>query len=153
MHPVRYNPRLMRSDQESGLPFERLLEEEFPFPGLPVGSTGESMWSPTVDFVEDKDRYTILMDAPGMSKADIHVNYKDGILYVHGKRAHEKEVGDEQATKYLLERRCGSFMRHFHLHATVMQDKIRADYKNGILKVTVPKNKKASSKHVPIKIN
>ena len=81
------------------------------------------------------------------------MNYKDGILYVHGKRTHEKEVGDEQATTYLLERRCGSFMRHFHLHATVMQAKIQADYKNGILKVTVPKNRKVSSKHVSVKIN
>jgi HSP20 family protein len=93
------------------------------------------------------------MDAPGMIKADIHVNYKDGILYVNGKRAHEKEGGDEQATMHLLERRCGSFMRHFLLHATIMQDKIRVDYKIEIPKITVPKNKKASLKHVSVKIN
>ena len=153
MHPVRYNPRLMRTEQGSGFPLERLMDEEFPFPGLPVGPTGESVWSLPVDFVEDKDQYTILMDAPGMIKADIHVNYKDGILYVHGRRTHEKEVGNEQTTMYLLERRCGSFMRHFHLHATVVQDKIRADYKNGILKIPVPKNKKAPSKHVSVKIS
>lgn len=105
-----------------------------------------------MDFVEDKKEYTIFMDAPGMNKADIHVDYKEGILYVHGRRTHEKEVSDEEATMYLLERRCGSFMRHFHLHATVIQDKIQADYKDGILKITVPKNKKASSKHVSVKI-
>jgi HSP20 family protein len=153
MHPTRYNPRLMRTGVRSEQPVARVLEEEFPFPGLPVGSAGEIMWSPPVDFVEDKTHYTILMDSPGMTKADVSVNYKDGILYVHGKRMHEKEVGDDDATAYLLERRCGSFMRHFHLHATVMPDKIRANYKEGILKISVPKNKKASSKHVSVKIN
>jgi HSP20 family protein len=129
----------MISDQGAALPLQRVLDEEFPFPGLSVGSAGEILWSPPV--------------APGMNKAHIHVNYKDGILYVHGKRTHEKEVGNEHSTMYLLERRCGSFMRHFHLHTTVMQDKIRADYKNGILKITVPKDKKASSKHVSVKIS
>jgi len=143
----------MRSHPGAALPLQRVLDEEYPFPGVPVRSGAEILWSPPVDFAEDKDQYTILMDAPGMNKADVHVNYKDGILYVHGRRTHEKEVSDEQATMYLLERRCGSFMRHFHLHATVMQDKIQADYENGILKITVPKNKKASSKHVSVKIS
>lgn len=44
-------------------------------------------------------------------------------------------------------------MRHFHLHASVIQDKIQADYKNGILKITVPKNKKTPSKHISVKIS
>ncbi len=153
MHPARYNPRFARTDVRSELPLERVLDEEFPFPGLRVEPAGASLWVPPVDFVEDKDQYTILMDAPGMSKEDVLVNYKDGILYVHGKRSHEKEVGEEEATTYLLERRCGGFMRHFHLHAPVLPEKIQADYKNGILKVTVPKNKKAASKHIAVKIN
>jgi HSP20 family molecular chaperone IbpA len=83
MHPVRYNPRLVRSDQGAGFPLQRVLDEEFPFPGLSLSSAGEIMWSPPVDFVEHKDHYTILVDAPGMTKADIHVNYEEGILYVH----------------------------------------------------------------------
>ena len=153
MHPVRYNPRVVRTEAPSRLPLERVLDEEFPFPGLRIEPVGASAWVPPVDFVEDKNQYTILMDAPGMAKADVHVNYRDGILYVYGKRAHEKEVGDEKATTYLVERRCGGFMRHFHLHAPVLHDKIRADYRNGILKIVVPKNKKAASKHVAVKIN
>ncbi len=153
MHPVRFNPGLVRTGVGSELPLERVVDEEFVSPALRPEPVGAAVWVPAVDFVEDKHQYTILMDAPGMSKADVHVNYRDGILYVHGKRAHEKEVGNEGATLYLLERRCGGFMRHFHLHAPVLHDKIRADYKNGILKITVPKNKKAGSKHVAVKIN
>ncbi len=152
MHPTRYNPRLVRPDIWARLPAERTLDEEFPFPGLPVEGAAGHMWVPAADFVEVKNQYTVLMDAPGMTKTDIHINYRDGILCVHGKRDHEKEVGDEKATTYLLERRCGRSMRHFHLHAPVVPDKIRADYKNGIIKIVVPKNKKAASRHVSVKV-
>ena len=153
MLPVRYSPRLIRHESEPGALVERILDEEFAFPALADEGVAGFTWVPPVDFAEDKNQYTVLIDAPGMARTDVHVNYKDGILYVYGKRTHEKEIGDGKATKYMLERRCGGFMRHFHLHAPVLPEKIRADYRNGVLKIVVPKNKKAASKHVSVKVN
>lgn len=110
-----------------------------------------STWNPPMDFVEDKDRYVLYVDAPGMEKADIDITFKDGILYVEGSREHEKEVGNGNSVRYLLERRCGSFNRHFHLRVNIEEDKIEADYANGVLKVTVPKSAKSAAKSIPIK--
>ena len=109
-----------------------------------------STWNPPMDFVENKDRYVLYADAPGMKKEDIDISFKDGILYVEGTREHEKEIGNG-GVKYLLERRCGNFMRHFHLRVGIEEDKIEADYTNGVLKVTIPKSTKATARSIPIK--
>jgi HSP20 family protein len=134
------------------IPEDRMFLREIVLPQLRTDDRVDPSWSPPVDFVEDRKKYTLFMDVPGVNKEDLHVNLKDGILYVHGKRVHEKEVRDEAATRYSLERHCGNFMRHFHLHSNIQPDKMRADYKNGILKVTVPKNQKYSTKSIPVTI-
>ncbi len=153
MELVHKKTRLPEQDKPRISPLERLALEGYPLQLVAGEESVGSAWSPPVDFVEEKGRYVMIMDAPGMKKTDIHVDYKDGILYVRGQRAHEKEVGNGGSLRYTLERRCGSFMRHFHLNASVMPERIRADYKNGILKVTIPKNEKAQSKSVTVKVN
>ncbi len=72
-----------------------------------------SAWTPPMDFVEDKDRYVLYVDAPGMDKTDIDITFKDGILFVEGCREHEKEVGNGNSVRYLLERRCGELQSAF----------------------------------------
>jgi HSP20 family protein len=86
-----------------------------------------------------------------MRKEDIEVEMTDGILYVKGQRQHEPEVGE--GMPLVLERQCGGFARHFHLHSDVLSEGIRADYSAGILKVTIPKSPKSQSRTVPIHVS
>jgi len=110
-------------------------------------------WTPPVDFVEEEDRYVVIMDAPGMKKGDIQIDFEGSILYIRGNREHERDVRDEDSILHTIERRCGNFVRHFHLYGKILPDKIRADYKNGILTVRVPKDETAPSKAVHVKVN
>ncbi len=63
-----------------------------------------------------------------MEKTDIDITFKDGILFVEGSREHEKEVGNGNSVRYLLERRCGSFNRHFLLRVNIEEAKINDGY-------------------------
>jgi HSP20 family protein len=112
-----------------------------------------TVWIPPVDFVEEEDRYLIIMDAPGMKKGDFQIDYEETILYVRGSREHEKDVRGEESVLHVMERRCGSFVRHFHLYGAILPEKIRADYKSGILTVSVPKDERGPSKAVHVKVN
>jgi len=134
------------------IPADRMFLREIVLPQIGTDDNLNPAWSPPVDFVEDKKQYTLFVDVPGVNKEDLHVNLKDGILYVHGKKIHEKEVHDDAATRYVMERYCGNFMRHFHIHSGIQPGKMRADYKNGILKVTVPKDQKSSTKSISVSI-
>lgn len=153
MELVHTNSGLPEQNERLISPLERLALEGYPLHLTTGEEPVASAWYPPVDFVEDEGRYVMIMDAPGMKKSDVHVDFKDGILYIRGQREHEKEVGDGESMRYALERRCGSFLRHFHLNASVIPEKIRADYRNGILKVTIPKNERAQSKSVAVKVN
>ena len=151
MYLVPFTRRAIDPMEQLLSPWERGIFENMPLPGIPEMHLGASMWDPPVDFVEGKDSYVLLLDAPGMKKEDIDIEFTDGILYIRGERKHEQEVGDGLAL--LLERRCGSFSRHFHLRSDIASDKIRADYSDGILKVTVPKGSKSVSKSIPINVS
>jgi len=112
----------------------------------------DSSWNPPMDFIDDHDQYILYVDAPGIEKEDININFKDGILFVEGKRAHEKEVNNGDNVRYLFERRCGTFKRHFHLHVDINVDEMKADYSNGVLKVTVPKRTESAVRKIPVEI-
>jgi len=146
--PTNYN--LFRRPEPLS-PFWRrnMLDDYFPAQYLEE-EVRDSTWNPPMDFIDDKDKYLLFVDAPGMNKEDIQINFKEGILFVEGKRAHEKEVGNGDNVKYLLERRCGSFRRHFHLHVDIDLDNLRADYSNGILKVMIPKSRETGTRSIPI---
>ncbi len=148
MYVVPSGSRMLIPMEPMLSPWERGMVESSPFPGIPEMHMRPGVWDPPCDFVEEKDRYLIFVDCPGMRKEDIEVEYTDGILYVRGERAHEKEIGEGVALT--LERRCGSFVRHFHLRSDTQAEKIRADYSDGVLRVTVPKGTRSVSKTIPI---
>jgi HSP20 family protein len=107
-------------------------------------------WAPAVDIAEDDKEYTIKAELPGVNKEDVKVTVDGGLLSITGERKSEKEEKDKKYHR--IERSYGSFMRSFTLPEGTASDKIAAEFKDGILKLRLPKDEKAKSKTVDVKV-
>lgn len=112
------------------------------------GGSDLRMWSPSVDISEDDNEYLIKMDIPGMDKKDINVNYKDGRLTVTGERKTESK--EEKKDYIRQERYRGSFYRSFTLTDTIKDEEIQASFKDGVLKLVVPKAETVKPKSIKV---
>lgn len=122
--------------------------------GMPNAEKEEAIsvaeWSPMVDITEDEKEYVVKAEIPEMKKEDIKIKVHDDVLSISGERKHEKE---EKGKKYhRVERSYGSFVRSFTLPEDADGSKIAAEYKDGLLKVHLPKSEKAKSRAVEVKI-
>lgn len=128
-------------------PFGRTVFDVQPF------WRGELSWgkAPAVDVVDKEKSYEITAELPGMDESNIDVKFSDGTLTITGEKKDEKE--EKKKDYYLSERRYGSFQRSFGVPAGVNADKIEANFKNGVLTVTLPKTAEAqtSEKKIAIK--
>jgi HSP20 family protein len=107
-------------------------------------------WSPLVDISEDEKEYLIKAEIPEMKKDDMKISVQDNVLSISGERKYEKE---EKGKKYhRVERAYGSFMRSFTLPEDADGSKVGAEYKDGILKVHLPKSEKAKPKAIEVKV-
>lgn len=108
-----------------------------------------SEWSPRVDIIEDEREFVVKAELPEMKREDVKVTVEDGVLTITGERKQEKE---EKNKKYhRIEREYGSFVRSFTLPANASGDKVTADFKDGLLKVHLPKDTKTAAKAIEIK--
>ncbi len=107
--------------------------------------------TPALDVHEDKDNYVVKAELPGMKKEDIDVSLHDGVLNISGERKSEETT--EKTTVYRSERFFGRFQRTVKLPATVSADKIKAQYKDGVLTVTLPKAEEAKPKQIDVQVN
>ncbi len=107
-------------------------------------------WSPLVDITEDEKEYVVKAEVPEMKKEDIKLNVHDDVLTISGERKYEKE---EKGKKYhRVERAYGSFVRSFTMPEDADGTKVSAEYKDGVLKVHLPKSEKAKPKAIEVKI-
>jgi len=113
-------------------------------------SKEDSVWLPSVDVSETKNDLVVKAELPGMDPKDIDITLSDGHLMIKGQKRHEKEEKDEDY--HSVERSYGSFVRAVHLPKEVKHDKIHASYKNGVLKIVLPKSEEAKTKEVKIKV-
>lgn len=105
-------------------------------------------WAPALDVHEDKDSFSVRVELPGMKREDIEVTLQDGALVISGERKEEKVR--EDATVHRQERFYGKFSRALTLPAAVSGDKVKAQYKDGILTVTLPKAEEAKPKAITV---
>lgn len=113
-------------------------------------STFDISFSPSVDLREEENKYLLDADVPGMSEDEIDVDLHDNILTLKGEKKSERETKDKD---YLcVERSYGSFRRDIALDAEVDQNNIKAELKNGVLHVELPKKAGAKSTHKKIPI-
>ncbi|HEY6262084.1 MAG TPA: Hsp20/alpha crystallin family protein [Nitrospiraceae bacterium] len=152
---IRWEPTTTRWN-----PFKQLEEMEkrlstyFNRPALRTQVEKEAMtvaeWSPLVDITEDDKEYLIKADLPEVKKEDVKLTVQDGVMTISGERKYEKE---EKGKKYhRVEREYGSFMRNFTLPEAADGSKVSAEYKEGVLRVHLPKSEKAKPKGIEVKV-
>jgi HSP20 family protein len=128
--------------------FNRLFNESF------RNQTEESAltsWSPAVDIYETPNELVVKADLPDVNEKDIDVRVENNLLTIRGERKFEKSVSEENYLR--VERTYGAFSRSFSLPNTVNAEKIGAEYKNGVLTVTLPKREESKPRQVKVTVN
>lgn len=147
---------------ESADPFESFhreidrLFEDF-WGGGPLTSRFGDRWPrmaavqmPRIDVSESDGAYEVSAELPGLEEKDIHVGLADGVLTIEGEKRQEEEKKDKSL--YYTERSFGSFRRTLQVPADVNEEAIKANFKNGVLCLTLPKTKEAVQKARKIEI-
>jgi len=116
-----------------------------------VAGTRLADWlAPAAEASQGDDGYKISMELPGVAEEDIHLSVEDGVVQVKGEKKSEREEKGE--TWYFSERQFGSFSRSFRLPSDADEAAVKAEIKDGVLTVVVPKKKAEApaNKRVPI---
>jgi HSP20 family protein len=116
--------------------------------GQEVMATGD--WAPRVDIAETDSEFSIKAEIPEVKKEDVKVSVDNGVLTIKGERKLEKEEKDKKFHR--VERFYGSFTRSFALPDNVDESKIEASFKDGVLRLGIPKTEKAGPKAIDVKI-
>ena len=141
----RYDPfRDLRTLQdEVNRLFSTNIGRSFGDEGIARGS-----WTPSVDIFENKDQLAFEFELPGMNREDFELTIENNVLTLRGERRFEKK--DESDNYHRVERSYGSFTRSFTLPPTVSGEGIAAEYRNGVLRVTLPKREEVKARRIEI---
>lgn len=137
--------------------FDRLTEDFWrrPFPSPMLGERWPfpmvSMKAPSLDVFEEKDEIVVKADLPGMSKDEIEVTVTENVVTIKGEKKKEEEVKEKDY--YRRERSYGSFVRSVELPSEVKSEQIKANFKDGVLEIRMPKTEEAKKKAVSVKID
>ncbi|MEI6349778.1 MAG: Hsp20/alpha crystallin family protein [Verrucomicrobiota bacterium] len=143
---ARWNPMKELEEMENRM--ERLVGRS------PLLSIGEpittAVWEPLVDITEDNKEYLVKAELPEVNKEDVKVSVEDSSLVISGERKKEKE---EKGRRYhRMERSYGAFVRTFSLPPGADAGKVKAEFKDGLLTVHLPKTEQAIAKSHEIKV-
>lgn len=106
-------------------------------------------WSPSVDISENKENLVLEAELPGMNRDDFELSIENNVITLRGERKFEKKTDEENYHR--VERSYGSFVRSFTLPPTVTADGANAEFKNGVLRVTLPKREETKARKIEIK--
>lgn len=115
---------------------------------LPLG--GGQSFEPSFDVRETKDAYVIEADIPGVEEKDLEVTLTGNRLQIEGRRESQQEENSDEGRWYCCERSYGSFMRAFTLPDGIDGDHASSDFKNGVLKIRVPKKPEAQPRRIAL---
>ncbi len=108
------------------------------------------LWSPSVDIYETESDIVLKAELPEVNQKDIKINIEDNVLTLKGERKFEKETKEENYHR--MERSYGSFSRSFTLPGSINKDNVKASYKNGVLKITMPKKEESKPKQISVNV-
>lgn len=108
-------------------------------------------WSPAVDIFETEQNLVLKAELPGIDPKDVEVRVENNTLFLSGQRKFENEVKEENYHR--VERSYGSFSRTFALPGTINAENVSAEYKGGILTLTMPKREEAKPKTIKINVS
>lgn len=145
MSIVRYDPfRDLRTLQEEvNRLFSTNLTRGFGEEGI-----GRGAWNPSVDIYENKDQIVLEAELPGMNRDDFELSVENNVITLRGERQFEKR--DDSDNYHRVERSYGSFTRSFTLPQTVSAEGATAEYRNGVLRVTLPKREETKARRIEI---
>jgi HSP20 family protein len=126
----------------------RLFEEQYGSGREDSLTTGAFV--PAVDIYEDEHTIQLKLEVPGIEEKDLDVKVENNVLTVSGERKFEKEEKEENFRR--VERRYGSFSRSFTLPNSVNAEDVKADYSNGVLKITLGKRAEAKPKQIKVNV-
>jgi HSP20 family protein len=139
-------PEALMSQGMSILPFEMFrsfgptFDKHWPF----------TSWTPLCDIYETDKEIVLKMELPEMRKEDLHVTLENNVLTLRGERKFEEAVNRENYHR--IERKYGEFIRTFNLPPFIEGSKVVAEFREGMLRVTLPKNKQAINRQIEVKV-
>ena len=146
MELVRWNP--WREATTLQHRFNKMFNDTmFPVCGAKTKAEDRS-WHPAVDVYENDEHIMIKAELPGIEKKDIDIDVNDRVLTLKGERSFDNEVKEDKF--YRRERVFGNFTRSFALPPNVDSAKIEADFKDGVLSITVPKPESEQPKKITV---
>src|SRR5271166_7153609 len=107
-------------------------------------------WAPSVDIYETEHELVVKADLPDIKPEELDIRVENNIVTIRGERKFEKSVNEDNYLR--VERSYGSFSRSFSLANTVKTEAIKADYKNGVLTLTIPKREEAKPKQIKVNV-
>ncbi|HEY5999225.1 MAG TPA: Hsp20/alpha crystallin family protein [bacterium] len=128
----------------------RLFDDVVKAPYRADEGLSSAAWAPAVDIYETDKEIVLKAELPEMQEKDIDIKVEDNLLSIAGERRMEKEVKEENYHR--IERAYGAFNRAFTLPRTVDREGIKAAYKDGVLKVTLPKKEEVTPKQIKIDV-
>jgi HSP20 family protein len=142
---LRYDPfRDLRTLQEEvNRLFSSNLDPSFGEEGI-----GRGAWNPNVDIYQNKDQIVLEAELPGMNREDFELTMEKNVLTLRGERRFEKK--DETDNYHRVERSYGSFSRSFTLPQQVSGAGAAAEYRNGVLRVTLPKREEVKARRIEV---
>lgn len=131
--------------------FDRLLGETF-VPFIPFGEETWSLttWAPACDIYETDSEIVVKVELPEVKKENVQVTFENNVLMIRGERKFEEETKKENYHR--VERSYGEFVRSFTLPTFIDPNKINAEFKDGLLRVTLAKREEAKPKQVEVKV-
>lgn len=130
--------------------FNRLFNDTFAraFGGDSGEDVGTRAWTPAVDVLENDQNVVLKAELPGIDPKDVEIRIQDNTLTLKGERKFEKDV--KEGSYQMVERSYGSFSRSFSLPAYINSENVTADYKDGLLTLTLPKREEAKPKVIKL---
>ncbi len=117
---------------------------------LPERISKEATWAPSMDISEDKEAITIKVDLPGVKQQDIDIEVTGKTLTFKGERKSEEEKKDKNYHR--VERFYGSYSRSVTLPDYADMGRIKAEYKNGVLEMSIPKTEESKPKQIKVEV-
>lgn len=146
---TRYLPELRRRAREEGSPMSIAdLMEDFWRGSFSPETSAKTMGYPVLDIAENEDAVTVTAEVPGMKAEDIDVTLERGVLTIKGEKKFEDERKGENFHR--IERSYGSFQRVVQLPTEVDDEKVTANYKDGVLTLSMPKSPAARKRKIEI---
>ena len=148
MNVIRYNPWgfVGRLSRDADRFFAHSL-----LPAAAEEAVARNDWVPAIDLKEEENRYLIRADVPGVEAEDLDITMDQGVLTLQGNR--DTRTAEEKDGLRRVERVSGRFYRRFSLPETVDSTGISADYRQGVLEISIPKQPEAQPQRIQIKVN